>query len=129
MWINGKQAYSRDKAGKFQPNSDRFEATLAAGTNRLLVKVTSNSTPTRFHVRFRPKSSKAEHERLTQLVLEGRGNAERGQKLFANVEKSLCMRCHRIGEQGGRIGPDLTDIGSRFSRIHLIESIWNRAER
>ena len=28
-----------------------------------------------------------------------------------------------MGSEGGRIGPDLTGIGSRFSRIHLIESI------
>ena len=123
MWINGKLAYSRDKAATFQPNSDRFEATLVAGTNRLLVWATTDSTKPQFQVRFRPKSSKAEHERLTQLVLEGRGSVERGRKLFANVKKSLCIKCHRIGEQGGRIGPDLTGVGSRFSRIHLIESI------
>ena len=28
-----------------------------------------------------------------------------------------------MSDQGGTIGPDLTGIGSRFSRIHLIESI------
>src|SRR5262249_41805605 len=33
------------------------------------------------------------------------------------------MKCHTLNEQGGRIGPDLTAVGSRFSRIHLIESI------
>jgi len=123
MWINGKLAHSRDKAESFQPNSDRFDATLVEGINRLLVKVVTDSTTPQFHVRFRPKSSQAEHERLTRLVLDGGGNVERGQKLFANVEKSLCLKCHLMGKQGGRIGPDLTGIGSRYSRIHLIESI------
>ncbi|MDA1055611.1 MAG: c-type cytochrome [Planctomycetota bacterium] len=33
------------------------------------------------------------------------------------------MQCHQLGEKGGKIGPDLAGIGSRFSRIHLIESI------
>ena len=43
--------------------------------------------------------------------------------MFQNAEKSLCLKCHRLGEQGGSVGPDLAGIGSRFSRVHLIESI------
>jgi putative heme-binding domain-containing protein len=98
---------------------------LIEGTNRLVLKLVSETATPRFHVRFRPKSSKVEHERLTQLLLAGRGNVDRGRELFSNAEKSLCFKCHRIGVSGGRIGPDLTGIGSRFSRIHLVESILN----
>ena len=58
-----------------------------------------------------------------QLVLASRGNAGRGREVFHNTEKSLCLKCHRLGEQGGRIGPDLARIGSRFSRVHILESI------
>ena len=35
----------------------------------------------------------------------------------------LCTRCHRMDNQGGTVGPDLTGVGGRFSRIHLVESI------
>ncbi len=28
-----------------------------------------------------------------------------------------------MGDRGGRIGPDLSNVGRQFSRIHLIESI------
>jgi putative heme-binding domain-containing protein len=115
--------FRRDKPSSFRPNADQFDAQLTAGSNRLVIKVRSDSPSPKFHVRFRAKSSRAEHERLARLILEGRGNLERGREVFANVEKSQCMKCHRIGENGGRIGPDLTGIGSRFSRIHLIESI------
>ena len=76
-----------------------------------------------FQLRFRRKSSTAEHERLTQAVLSRAGNPEHGRQLFFNAEKSLCPRCHRLGNQGERIGPELTGVGSRFSRIHLVESI------
>src|SRR5262249_30689986 len=31
--------------------------------------------------------------------------------------------CHRIGDQGERIGPELTGIGGRFSKNHIVESI------
>src|SRR5205823_11351192 len=38
-------------------------------------------------------------------------------------EKSQCLKCHRLGSQGEQVGPELTGIGGRFSRIHIIESI------
>lgn len=34
-----------------------------------------------------------------------------------------CLRCHRIGEVGGQIGPDLTNVGKRFDNRKLLESI------
>jgi putative heme-binding domain-containing protein len=40
-----------------------------------------------------------------------------------NADKSLCVKCHRVGEQGERIGPELTGLGSRFSKVYIIESI------
>jgi len=38
------------------------------------------------------------------------GDASRGQALVAS---SGCFDCHRIGDRGSRLGPDLTDIGGR----------------
>jgi len=38
------------------------------------------------------------------------GDAARGRALF---ESSRCADCHRIGETGSRLGPDLSDIGGR----------------
>src|SRR5207237_6067245 len=46
-----------------------------------------------------------------------------GRALFLNAEKSQCLKCHRLGDQGERIGPELTGVGSRFSRIYVVESI------
>jgi putative membrane-bound dehydrogenase-like protein len=123
VWLNGRQVYHRDKAGLFQPDADRFEAALAKGWNRLLVQLTSPAREAEFHLRFRRKSTRAEHEQLTQTALTRPGNAERGRKLFFDVQKAQCVKCHRLGDQGERIGPELTGVGSRFSRIHLIESI------
>src|SRR5207237_378908 len=50
-------------------------------------------------------------------------NPQRGRQLFLDAEKSLCLKCHRLGDRGERIGPELTGVGSRFSRIYLVESI------
>ncbi|MDB5337868.1 MAG: putative rane-bound dehydrogenase [Planctomycetaceae bacterium] len=123
VWLNGKLIHERPKSGSFQPDSDRFEAQLNKGLNRVVVQVGTAQGLAQFHVRFRRRGSSAEHERLAQFALQDSGNIERGRELFFNAEKTLCMKCHRLLDQGGRIGPDLTGIGSRFARIHLIESI------
>jgi putative heme-binding domain-containing protein len=39
------------------------------------------------------------------------------------AEKSQCIKCHRLGSVGEQIGPDLTGVGNRFSRVHIVESI------
>jgi putative heme-binding domain-containing protein len=121
VWLNGRRVHQHEKPGKYQEDSDRFEAELAAGNNRLVVMVAGERL--QLHVRFRRLSASAEHERLIRLALASGGNVERGREVFQNAEKSLCSKCHRLGERGEKIGPELTGLGDRISRIHLIESI------
>lgn len=45
---------------------------------------------------------------------------ERGKAMFA---ASLCIACHTIQGQGGVAGPDLTQLGTRFSYKDMLESI------
>jgi putative heme-binding domain-containing protein len=122
VWLNGQSIYERAQPAPFQPDSDRFTGSLVPGLNRLIVQVTASQSSI-FHLRFRQKSSRAEHEQLVQAALTRPGNAERGGKLFFDAEKSQCIKCHRLGDQGERIGPELTGVGNRFSRIYIVESI------
>lgn len=122
VMLNGQQIFDRNTNSVFRPDSDRFEADLPQGISRLVVSIDGESN-LKFHLRFRRKSSQADLEKLTQFALKEPGNVDRGRELFLNAEKSQCGKCHRIGEEGPRIGPDLAAIGSRFSRVHLIESI------
>src|SRR5262249_5752943 len=89
----------------------------------ILVQVAAGQDKAEFQMRFRRKSTRAEHERLTQAALTRSGNAARGRKLFFNVEKSQCLKCHYLEGLGEKVGPDLTGIANRFGRIHVIESI------
>ncbi|MBI5774835.1 MAG: c-type cytochrome [Verrucomicrobia bacterium] len=41
----------------------------------------------------------------------------------AAYEAAQCFACHRLGFDGGTVGPDLTAVGSRFSRKDILESI------
>jgi putative membrane-bound dehydrogenase-like protein len=123
VWLNGKKTYERADPRAFQLDSDRFAANLNQGPNRVLVETTGRAGAVEFHLRFRRKSERATHEKLIQAALGRTGNVERGRKLFHDVNKSLCLKCHQLGNEGEKIGPELTGVGSRFSRIHLVESI------
>jgi putative heme-binding domain-containing protein len=61
-------------------------------------------------------------DELAPVVEKGiRGrNYDRGRALFSAVG---CFGCHRYGNEGGAVGPDLTGVGGRFSPRDLLESI------
>jgi putative membrane-bound dehydrogenase-like protein len=122
-WLNGREVYRRDQARPFRPDSERFAAVLDKGANRVCVAVPAAEAGAEFHLRFRRKGSSAEHEKLMQAALTKTGNPERGRKLFFDAARTQCLKCHRIGDQGERIGPELTGVGGRFPRIYLIESV------
>jgi len=123
VWVNGKQVYQRDRPVVAGPYPDRFEATLTKGRNRVVVRLAGAKGAGEFQLRLRRKSATADHERLTLAALSRAGNPEHGRQLFLNVEKTLCAKCHRVGDQGERIGPELTGLGSRFSKAYIVESV------
>jgi len=49
------------------------------------------------------------------------GDADRGRVLFEG--KGGCTRCHRVGAQGARVAPDLSDIGAIRSAGSLQRSL------
>ena len=51
------------------------------------------------------------------------GDAERGRKIFYERVELSCVRCHKIADRGGDVGPVLTKIGETKTRDQLLESI------
>ena len=49
------------------------------------------------------------------------GDAGRGRTVFDS--KGACARCHRVGMQGSRVAPDLSDIGAARSPASLMRSL------
>jgi putative heme-binding domain-containing protein len=49
-------------------------------------------------------------------------NFEQGKAMFA---ASMCRTCHQIQGEGGVSGPDLTQLGNRFSYSDMLEAIIN----
>ncbi len=58
---------------------------------------------------------------LQQPASPPRGDATRGQTLFFGGGR--CASCHVVKGRGGRVGPELSTVGSARSRVYLIESI------
>jgi quinoprotein glucose dehydrogenase len=51
------------------------------------------------------------------------GDAERGRTIFFERSQVSCVRCHKIGNTGGEVGPDLTKLGAEKAREYLLEAI------
>jgi putative heme-binding domain-containing protein len=45
---------------------------------------------------------------------------ENGAKMYRAI---LCQACHSMNGEGGNIGPDLSQVGTRFSRWNLLDAI------
>ena len=49
------------------------------------------------------------------------GNAEAGRAVF--MGSGTCIKCHKIGDEGKMVGPDLSAIGSKLSKTAFYEAI------
>lgn len=56
---------------------------------------------------------------LLDKVEKGR-NFENGKQAYLAAQ---CAKCHRVGDVGGAVGPDLTAIAARFDRKAITESV------
>lgn len=74
------------------------------------------------HFEFACAAERSTRE-LEAFALTNAGDAKRGEKLYKAEERTKCAICHKVGGQGGDMGPDLSSIGGKFDRPHLIESL------
>ena len=51
------------------------------------------------------------------------GNPEVGEQIFLTRTELSCVRCHRVGDKGGEVGPALTDIAKTKDSRYLLEAI------
>jgi putative heme-binding domain-containing protein len=58
-----------------------------------------------------------------KTILALKGDADRGRVVFFQTAGVQCALCHKIGAVGGNVGPDLSQIGKKYDRAKLLESI------
>jgi putative heme-binding domain-containing protein len=61
-------------------------------------------------------------------ILAVQGSAERGETLFWSQAVN-CGKCHRVGDRGAPVGPDLSTIGGLRSRDDLLDSLLSPSRR
>src|SRR5207248_2853272 len=68
------------------------------------------------------ETAKSTPDALRRAAMNSGGNPGRGKALFGS-QAAKCASCHKVHGQGGDVGPDLSQVGGKFDRTHLIESI------
>ena len=70
-----------------------------------------------------PLADQAKRKKLKSILASLKpGNASRGRALFY-ANRSTCSLCHRVANQGGLLGPDLSKIGAIRKAQDLLEAI------
>ena len=76
--------------------------------------------------RFVPESQRTKRlgESIApETILAVQGNAERGRQIYYSDSASQCKNCHRVQGSGGRLGPDLSEIGKKYKPHEILESL------
>lgn len=60
-----------------------------------------------------------------EQILALPGDAGRGEAVFLRSGAASCSKCHRVKGHGAEIGPDLSQIGRKYERRALLETIMN----
>jgi putative heme-binding domain-containing protein len=68
---------------------------------------------------FLAQLDKDESQARFRLSIQG-GNTTRGAELF---QSKTCVSCHKMNGAGAETGPDLSHVGGRATREHIVESI------
>lgn len=58
-----------------------------------------------------------------QKLVEGKGDAAAGERLFFHPKVASCFKCHEYKGRGARIGPDLSTVAKSMTRDRLLQSI------
>lgn len=56
-------------------------------------------------------------------LLAKEGDIERGKALFLAGTAAQCKNCHRVAEQGGHVGPELTHVAGKLNRGQLLDKL------
>jgi putative heme-binding domain-containing protein len=135
VWVNGELVHLKQTGRAVRKDNDIARAKLRKGVNSVLFKVVNGSGPWGLCLRFavprgadalsfpEPRTALApvRKDLLQKQALTG-GDPVAGEAVFRGG-KTNCERCHAVKGAGNRVGPELTGIGAKYPREHLIESV------
>jgi putative heme-binding domain-containing protein len=105
-------AKSALSVGALRPRLEKYGAAVRKQAEGLYAELDADTAKQRARL----------EEALAGLEKGEKGDVRRGQAVF-NGPKGACFSCHQIGYLGGKVGPDLTRIGSVRTERDLLESV------
>ncbi|MFN3485149.1 MAG: HEAT repeat domain-containing protein, partial [Planctomycetota bacterium] len=132
VWVNGEKVFEDLRDHGWQPDQFRTRAKLRAGKNVLVVHCGNTGGGWDFSVAlpgirrgilFESVPRREDPRRYAEYARRHHGDAARGRMLFMDPKGAGCIKCHKVGGQGGEVGPDLSDVGVKYGRDHFIDSI------
>ena len=81
-----------------------------------------NSRPRRPSILPLPQGRNTETLPPVNELIRRRADTARGAAVFARPESS-CTTCHRVNDQGGDVGPALSEIGDKLAKDAIFEAI------
>ena len=90
----------------------------------VLDAATGRATPELKAITDRQQAAAQQADLMTRFrpALVG-GDSDRGRTLFFNHAIAQCVRCHAVRGTGGTAGPELTQVGGKNPREHLLQSL------
>ncbi|HTN75888.1 MAG TPA: HEAT repeat domain-containing protein [Pirellulaceae bacterium] len=140
LWVNGQRVSQFGGNRGWTPGQDRGQVALKKGVNQIYFLSGNSSGPWDFSLAMRMQNpdvaflyenvpAALDVASFREFALQNAGNAERGRAIFSNEKGVACIKCHAVSGQGGKIGPDLLGVGTKYPREELVRSILEPSNR
>jgi putative heme-binding domain-containing protein len=133
VWLNGKKVFEFTGNRGWAHDSDKAKVRLEKGKNTLLIRCGNRGGPWEYSVAVSGDAEKYaflkggvqkyDLETFRAFARKNAGDAERGKKLFNDFKGLACIKCHAVGGEGGKVGPDLAGIALKYKREDLMTSV------
>ncbi len=118
--LNGLAWLTEQLSGKPASEKPMYQTFPGGAVDQIISeKVITTRVPEEFSVEFVKEVADASLKN---------GKAQKGVMVFSSM-KYACLSCHKIGKQGGTVGPDLSKIGKDRKLEEIVESVfWPKRE-
>jgi putative heme-binding domain-containing protein len=96
---------------------------LAASVVLQLQKIYKDVPEAKASALFNIAAKEVNVDEFAAAAVNEQGNPTHGRAMFLDLKGVACAKCHRVGKEGGEVGPDLSGIGLKYNRNQLIESV------
>ncbi|HEV8379370.1 MAG TPA: HEAT repeat domain-containing protein [Tepidisphaeraceae bacterium] len=132
LWLNGQKILEVMGEHGWSADAYAVKGQLKKGRNVLIAKIGNNGGAWQFSVAasgdrvgklFQYDVKKLAPEAFEKYAMGHEGNADAGRKIFALESGAGCIKCHKVGSDGGEVGPSLSGVGAKYDKAKLAESV------